>query len=190
MYLVIFGPPGAGKGTQAQYISEKFNVPHISTGDIFRENIKRQTPLGLEAKRYSDSGNLVPDSVTNAMIQDRLHQDDCQKGFLLDGFPRTIDQANELDGILREMDVALHAVINLLVPDGEIITRLSKRGRADDAPETIKRRLQIYHETTSPVKEFYRERGQLIDVNGVGDIGEIANIILEKINGVPSNAQM
>lgn len=188
MYLLIFGPPGAGKGTQAQRISERLSIPHISTGDIFRENIRNNTPLGLEARRYTDSGNLVPDSVTNAMVKSRLHDEDCSGGFLLDGYPRTIEQAQELEQILGELGYELNAVVNLEVTDGELIQRLSKRGRKDDSPETIRRRLQVYHETTSPVKDFYYGQGKLVNVHGIGDIQEITETIIQRINGVTSDA--
>jgi adenylate kinase len=185
MRLIIFGPPGAGKGTQAAFIWQEFSIPHISTGDIFRENIRRSTSLGIEAKKYIDAGDLVPDSVTNAMIHDRLEMDDCIKGFLLDGYPRTPDQADALDVMLAEMHSALDAVVNLIVPDEEIITRLAKRGRSDDSVNTIRHRLHIYHKTTQPLAEYYRERDLLIDVVGVGQIEGIRSAI---VNGVRSKA--
>ena len=137
MRCILFGPPGAGKGTQAEFISKHFSIPHISTGDIFRENIRNQTPLGIEAKRFSEAGNLVPDSVTIAMVRDRLSKQDCVNGFLLDGFPRTTAQADEFDAILRDLHTSLDAVINLVVPDEELVERLSKRGRADDSVDTV-----------------------------------------------------
>lgn len=183
MRLILFGPPGAGKGTQARYIARRFSIPHISTGDIFRDNIQRMTPLGAEVKRHSDSGNLVPDSLTNAMIRDRLAFPDCQSGFLLDGYPRTIDQADELGKILIEMDSALDAVVNLIVPDSEILERLSKRGRTDDDPDTIAHRLRVYRESTSPLIEYYRGRGLIRDVEGVGSIEDITQRILSVLNG-------
>ncbi|MAT39387.1 MAG: adenylate kinase [Ectothiorhodospiraceae bacterium] len=184
MYLVIFGPPGAGKGTQAQYISEHFEIPHISTGEIFRENIKNDTPLGVEAKRYTASGNLVPDSLTNAMVRDRIQKADCSRGALLDGYPRTIDQAREFDKMLAEKGSQLSAVINLKVPDGEIVQRLSKRGRSDDNPEAIKRRLQIYHNQTEVIVGYFRDRGLLHDIYGVGNIQEISKQILDTLDKV------
>ena len=178
MRLVLFGPPGAGKGTQAQYIAAHYAIPHISTGDIFRENIKNQTPLGIEAKRYSEAGELVPDTITNAMVGDRLAKEDAVHGFLLDGYPRTPSQADELMVLLSSQDVNLDAVVNLIVPDQELIDRLLKRGRGDDSIETIRRRLDIYHETTKPLIEYYREKNILRDVIGVGSIDDITRLIL------------
>jgi adenylate kinase len=177
MRLLIFGPPGAGKGTQAQYISTYFNIPHISTGDLFRENIRNNTTLGIEAKRYSDGGELVPDSVTNAMVKERLAKDDTAGGFLLDGYPRTPDQAEALETFLPN-ETSLDAVINMRVPMEELIERLGKRGRVDDSAETIRRRLVIYHETTEPLAEYYRERGLLLDIQGVGEIDDITKQII------------
>jgi adenylate kinase len=182
MRLIIFGPPGAGKGTQAQFISREFNIPHISTGDIFRENISNETSLGLEAKRYIDQGELVPDSVTNEMIKDRLLQPDCKKGFLLDGYPRTPDQADALDALLADMSARIDAVINLIVPDEEIVTRLLKRGRKDDSEDTIRKRLGIHHRTTEPLARYYSERGLLINIQGVGGIYNITSKILEGVH--------
>lgn len=183
MRLILFGPPGAGKGTQAAFIAQHFTIPHISTGDIFRENIRNQTPLGLEAKRYSEAGNLVPDTVTNAMVRDRISKEDCTTGFLLDGFPRTTAQADEFDAMLADMHVSLDVVVNLIVPDEELVERLSKRGRADDTVETVVHRLNVYHENTKPLIGYYRQRGILRDIEGVGRIEEITALILHAING-------
>ncbi|MDT8323135.1 MAG: adenylate kinase [Bacteroidota bacterium] len=177
MRLLIFGPPGAGKGTQAQFISNHYNIPHISTGDLFRENIRNDTPLGIAAKRYSDAGELVPDTVTNAMVKERLAKEDTADGFLLDGYPRTPDQAEALETFLPN-GTSLDAVINMIVPMEELIERLGKRGRIDDSSETIRRRLVIYHETTEPLAEYYRDRGLLLDIQGVGDIDEITKQII------------
>lgn len=176
MRLLIFGPPGAGKGTQAQFISTHYNIPHISTGDLFRENIRKDTPLGIAAKRYSDAGELVPDSVTNAMVKERLAQDDTAGGFLLDGYPRTPDQARALETFLPHG--AIDAVINMIVPMEELIERLGKRGRIDDSAETIRRRLVIYQETTKPLAEYYRGKGLLLDIQGVGAIEDITQQII------------
>ena len=183
MRLILFGPPGAGKGTQAAFIAEHFQIPHISTGDLFRENIQKQTPLGLEAKRYSEAGNLVPDSVTNAMVRERIGRDDCRAGFLLDGFPRTTAQADELDAMLADMHVSLDVVINLVVPDEELIERLSRRGRADDSVTTVAHRLHVYHGNTKPLIGHYRRRNILRDIEGVGLIDEITARILQALNG-------
>jgi adenylate kinase len=181
MRCILFGPPGAGKGTQAEFISKHFSIPHISTGDIFRENIKNQTPLGIEAKRFSEAGNLVPDSVTIAMVRDRLSKQDSANGFLLDGFPRTTAQADEFDAILRDLHTSLDAVINLVVPDEELVERLSKRGRADDSVDTVLHRLNVYHDNTKPLIGYYRGRGILHDVEGVGHIEDITASILQAL---------
>ncbi|HOJ04059.1 MAG TPA: adenylate kinase [Bacteroidota bacterium] len=181
MRLIIFGPPGAGKGTQAQFISQRFGIPHISTGDIFRENIRNETPLGVEAKRYSEAGELVPDSLTNAMVRARLTQDDTANGFLLDGYPRTASQIGALENLLQEMGISLNAVLNMRVPDEEIISRLTLRKRIDDSDGTVRRRLQIYHRTTEPIADYFRERGLLVDIVGVGSIDDITNRIFSAI---------
>ncbi len=183
MRIVIFGPPGAGKGTQAQHIAGHYKVPHISTGDIFRQNIREATPLGLEAKRYSDAGDLVPDALTNAMVKQRISAEDCRNGFLLDGYPRTVAQADELAGMLEETNSSLTVVINLIVPDAELIERLGKRGRADDTIETIGNRLKVYHESTKPLIGYYRTAGLLSDVEGVGSIEAISHNIISVIDG-------
>lgn len=182
MRLVIFGPPGAGKGTQAQFVAQHYAITHVSTGDIFRENIRNQTPLGIEAKRFADAGNLVPDDLTNAMVRTRLSEADCRDGFLIDGYPRTTYQADTFEALLAEWNVKLDAVINMIVPDEEIIERLSKRGRSDDSAETIIHRLDVYHGTTQPLIEYYRNRNLLRDVEGVGPIDIISRRIFESLN--------
>jgi adenylate kinase len=181
MQLLMFGPPGAGKGTQAEFIARHYAIPHISTGDIFRENIRTGTALGKEAQRYTEAGELVPDSVTNAMIRDRLSHEDCLGGFLLDGYPRTLEQAKELDNILAGLNETIDAVVNLAVPDDEVAERLLKRGRSDDTQETVRRRLEIYHETTRPLEMYYAEKGKLLNVDGIGSIEEITRHIVEAI---------
>lgn len=182
MRLILFGPPGAGKGTQADALVERYGVVHISTGDIFRANVGQETELGLEAKRYMDAGDLVPDEVVIAMVDDRLGQDDAAKGFLLDGFPRTLGQVEALDDILARDDQALDAVIRLIVDDDELISRLLHRaeeqGRADDTPEVIGNRLDKYREETEPAVARYRERGILHDVDGEGTVDEVRTRVL------------
>lgn len=181
MKLLIFGPPGAGKGTQAQFIAKHYAIPHISTGDIFRENIRNGTPLGKDAQRYTEAGELVPDSVTNAMVRDRLAHADCREGFLLDGYPRTLDQATELDAMLGELNERIDAVINLVADDDAVAARLLNRGRSDDTLDTVQRRLQIYHETTRPLELYYTGKGLLLNVDGIGDIEEITVRIVDAI---------
>ena len=182
MRLLLMGPPGAGKGTQAQFVAESLGVPHISTGDIFRANVAQGTPLGIEAKRYMDAGEYVPDTVTNAMVRDRLEQDDCRPGFLLDGYPRTIDQVGELDAMLRADGKALEVVIELTVDVDEVVDRLVKRaadqGRADDTEEVIRRRLEVYAEQTAPLLALYESRGLLRRVDGMGQVDEVTARVL------------
>jgi adenylate kinase len=178
MRLILMGPPGAGKGTQAKVIAAKLGVPAISTGDIFRANVSQQTPLGLEAKGYMDAGEYVPDSVTNAMVRDRINQDDARGGFLLDGYPRTVAQVEELDAMLADHKVAIDAVVVLTVDQDEVVQRLLKRaeieGRADDTEDVIRRRQQIYAEQTAPLIEVYAGRDVLIEVDGMGSVDEVS----------------
>jgi adenylate kinase len=177
--LVLVGPPGAGKGTQAITLSERLGIPHISTGDLFRAHVGEQTPLGQEAKRYMDSGELVPDSVTNEMVRERLTEPDAKTGFLLDGFPRNTKQAEVLGQILAESELSLDAVIQLQVPEDVVVGRLLARGRADDGEEVIRRRQQIYMSETAPLLEYYADI--LITVDGVGEVDEVAARVLEAL---------
>jgi adenylate kinase len=186
MKLLLIGPPGAGKGTQASKLSEVFGIPAISTGDIFRANVKNETPLGLEAKSYMDRGAYVPDDLTNKLVRDRLQNPDCANGFLLDGYPRTADQVNELDDILRETDSSLDAVIQLTADTDEVVKRLAKRaidqGRSDDTEDVIRNRMAIYEDQTAPLISMYAARGSLIMVDGLGEIEEVTSRIVEALN--------
>ncbi|MBM3703695.1 MAG: adenylate kinase [Actinobacteria bacterium] len=173
MRLVLVGPPGAGKGTQAEFISAHFAIPHISTGDIFRANLSAGTPLGLEAKGYMDKGDLVPDSLTTAMVKDRLQQGDVATGFLLDGYPRTTGQAAALDEILREINTPLDVVLEMQADEDEIVTRLLARGRSDDSEEVIRHRLKVYAEQTAPIISYYHNAGILRSINGLGAVAEV-----------------
>jgi adenylate kinase len=167
MQLIFLGPPGAGKGTQAQLLAEYLQVPHISTGDILRAAVAAQTPLGIKAQSYMERGELVPDQLLLDLVEERLAQPDTQKGWILDGFPRTVPQAIFLgEHLAQKSQSSPVRVLNLDVPDEVIVTRLLARGRADDAEETIRRRLEVYREQTSPLIEHYREREQLLPVNG------------------------
>jgi adenylate kinase len=175
--LIIFGAPGAGKGTQAVRIAESLGIPAISTGDIFRHNIKNETALGLQVKEILASGAYVPDEVTNAIVRDRLGQPDAVGGFLLDGYPRTQAQVAELDDMLSAQGTSLDAVLELTVDTDEVVQRLLKRaeidGRADDTEEVIRHRLKIYDEETAPLAARYRARGLLHQVDGMGEMDEV-----------------
>jgi adenylate kinase len=177
--LVLVGPPGAGKGTQALALSERLAVPHISTGDLFRAHVGEQTPLGKEAKRYLDSGDLVPDSVTNEMVRERLGGSDAQGGFLLDGFPRNTKQAEVLAQMLAESGTSLDAVIQLEVPEDVVVERLLSRGRSDDTEEVIRRRQQVYRSETAPLLEYYADI--LVTVDGVGGVDEVSVRVLDAL---------
>ena len=183
--LLLIGPPGAGKGTQAALLAEHFGIPAISTGDIFRENVRNETPLGVEAKGYMDRGEYVPDSLTNALVKDRLNQPDAQKGFLLDGYPRTIDQVDRLDEFLDEMNQKLDVVVQLTADTEELIRRLSKRaqeqGRTDDTPEVIRRRQEVYEEQTAPLIDVYLSRSVVAKINGLGEVSEVTGRIIEAL---------
>jgi adenylate kinase len=207
MNVILLGAPGAGKGTQAVRLAEKYNIPHISTGDIFRSNIKQQTPIGIVAKSYIDKGQLVPDEVTIQIVKERLEKDDCKNGYLLDGFPRTVFQAEALDKFSK-----VEAVVNVDVPLNKLLKRItgrrvcakcgatyhtqfnpSKDGsncdkcgealtiRKDDEPETVKARLHVYHEQTEPLKDFYQAKGNLVMVEGVGAVEEITAKVLSAL---------
>lgn len=180
MRLVLVGPPGAGKGTQAAVLSEQLAVPHISTGDLFRANIDNETSLGREAKSYLDAGELVPDKVTNEMVRQRLSESDAQAGFMLDGFPRTTPQADVLAGILAENDMELTAVLEFDVPREELVRRLLERGRSDDTEELIRRRLAVYDSETAPLLEYYRDK--LVQIDAVGPESEITSRVLKALD--------
>ncbi|WP_134731523.1 adenylate kinase [Amycolatopsis nivea] len=177
--LVLVGPPGAGKGTQAVALSEQLRIPHISTGDLFRAHVGQETPLGQEAKRYLDSGELVPDSVTNEMVRERLAEPDAKAGFLLDGFPRNTKQAEVLGEMLSEADTKLDAVIQLDVAEDVVVGRLMSRGRSDDTEDVIRRRQQVYVSETAPLLEYYSDI--LVTVDGVGEVQEISDRVLKAL---------
>lgn len=178
--VILVGPPGAGKGTQAVALSERLGVPHISTGDLFREHVNEQSPLGREAKRYLDSGELVPDSVTNEMVRERLDAPDAKAGFLLDGFPRNTAQADVLADILAGNNTAVDAVIQLDVSEDELVDRLLARGRSDDTEDVIRRRQQVYESETAPLLEYYADRR--VTVSGIGSVDEVAARVMDALH--------
>ena len=179
MRLVLVGPPGAGKGTQAEVLREKLGIPHISTGELFRANVRDMTPLGVAAKEYLDAGNLVPDTITNAMVDQRLSQPDAEHGFLLDGFPRNTAQAEVLAEMLAEHGVELDGVLEFDVPEDVVLERLLARGRSDDSAEVIRRRQEVYRSETAPLLEYYRDK--LITVDAVGSVSEITERALKAL---------
>ncbi len=181
MRIVFLGPPGSGKGTQAKLLAERLKVPAISTGDMLRAAVREGTPLGLQAKAVMEAGELVSDDLMIGLIRERISQPDARPGFLLDGFPRTVEQALALDGLLKGNEKRLSAVVNLSVPEAVLIDRLAGRSgqenRSDDRRETVLERLRVYRHKTEPLIEFYRRRGLLMDVDGVGEVSEIADRI-------------
>jgi adenylate kinase len=186
--MLIMGPPGSGKGTQAARIADKLGIVAISTGDIFRYNVKEMTDLGKEAKKFIDNGDFVPDDVTNRMVADRLTHSDAEGGFLLDGYPRTAGQVQALDTMLGEAGQQLDVVVELTVPDDELVTRLLHRaeteGRADDTAEVIQHRLDLYHEETAAVIESYKDRGIVTRVDGTGLIDDVTERLLQAVYSV------
>lgn len=210
MKIIMLGAPGAGKGTQAKMLADKYEIPHISTGDIFRANIKNETELGKKAKEYMDKGLLVPDELTCNLVVDRIQKEDCKKGYILDGFPRTIPQAEALDKALTELNDKVDYAINVEVPDENIVGRMSGRRacvgcgatyhvvynptkeegicdrcgkelilRDDDKPETVQKRLNVYHEQTQPLIDFYKNKGVLKEVDGTVDMNDVFNAIVK-----------
>ena len=186
MKIIMLGAPGAGKGTQAKQIAAKYSIPHISTGDIFRANIKNGTELGKKAKTYMDQGALVPDELTCDLVMDRIQQDDCKNGFVLDGFPRTIAQAEALKKMLAERGQDVSVMVDLDVPEEELMVRLIKRGkdsgRADDNEETIKKRLHVYHSQTAPLIDWYKNEKKYQHINGLGTMDGIFADICEAVD--------
>ena len=212
MNIILLGPPGSGKGTQAKEIIEKHRIPQISTGDLLREAVKNQTELGKKAKEYMDAGKLVPDEVVVGMVKERLQKDDCKNGFILDGFPRTVPQAESLDQTLADVGKKIDKVVSIEVPDSEVVERLSGRRtcencgtmyhvkfnppkqdgvcdkcggklyqRDDDNESTIKNRLQVYHDQTAPLKDYYSKKGLVKEIEGVGDISKIKEAVLKAL---------
>lgn len=175
--MIFLGPPGAGKGTQAQVLAQAQGIPHISTGDILRDAVARQTELGQKAQSYMDKGELVPDHLILELVRDRLSQDDIKDGWILDGFPRTVVQATFLDQLLSEIHQSCNLVINFDVPDEILVSRLLNRGRKDDSEEVVRHRLQVYREQTSPLINFYSDRSQLVSVDGNRPVDEVSEYL-------------
>ena len=186
MRLLIMGPPGAGKGTQAMRIAEHYGIPAISTGDIFRAMKNADTPLARQVRAIMESGAYVSDEITNEIVEDRLARPDCQAGFLLDGYPRTLQQVRTLDDYLAETGRPLDAVISLLADTDEVVVRLLRRavidGRSDDNEETIRVRLQVYVEQTEPLLDLYRSRGLLVEVDGLGEVDEVSERVFAALD--------
>ena len=183
--MLLVGPPGAGKGTQAVLLGETFGIPAISTGDIFRANVRDETPLGVEAKSYMDRGAYVPNELTNALVADRLTHDDCAPGFLLDGYPRTLDQVDALDAMLAAHGQKLDIVVELVADPEIVIERIRLRaidqGRADDTDEVVRARLDVYAAETAPLIDIYKRREILVSVDGIGDVAEVTHRIVSAL---------
>ncbi len=184
MNIIIFGPPGAGKGTQAKKIINHFQVPHLSTGSIFRENIKNETPLGKKVKAFMDEGRLVPDDTVVDLVTDELNKEKYNNGVVLDGFPRTVAQAEALDSYFDKKGSQVDAFVTLSVPEEELVNRILSRGegRSDDTPEKIKTRLKVYHDETAPVHSYYEKKGVIKVIDGLGSIEEIFERILKALS--------
>ncbi|MGN8225490.1 adenylate kinase [Gracilimonas sp. BCB1] len=184
MNIILFGPPGAGKGTQAKLLQDEFSIPHLSTGDIFRAAIKNKTPLGVKVKSILDSGELVPDQTVVDLVADELGKDKYQDGYILDGFPRTVVQAEAFDSFLEKNNDKLDAFILLSVPEEELIKRILSRGegRSDDTEEKVKTRLQVYREETQPVMKHYAKQDKVQEIDGIGTIDEIFGRIKDALN--------
>jgi adenylate kinase len=191
MRLILMGPPGAGKGTQAKVVADHFGIPAISTGDIFRSNVSDGTPLGKKAQEYMDQGEYVPDEVTNLMVRARIDEPDAEPGFLLDGYPRTLSQVEELDGMIRHTGHELDAAVVLTVDPDEIVARLLRRagqeGRADDTEEVVRRRQEVYTEQTEPLIGVYRRRGIVHEIDGMGSVDEVTKRIFDALDVVPQS---
>ena len=179
--LIFLGPPGAGKGTQAQILSDNYQIPHVSTGDILRAAVAGKTPLGKQAKDYMDRGELVPDALILNLIKDRLSHEDTANGWILDGFPRNVNQAAFLEELLVELSQNADCVLNLSVPDESLVSRLLERKRQDDNEETIRRRLQVYHQDTVPVIDFYQQKETLRTIDGDRTMEEVTQLLGEAI---------
>ena len=194
MRIVLMGPPGAGKGTQAKVVADRIGVPAVSTGDIFRDNVSRQTPLGVEAQKYMDAGDYVPDDLTNAMVRDRIAEPDAVPGFLLDGYPRTLAQVHELDAMLEEFGRVLDVVVVLTAHREELVARLLRRAkierRSDDTEDVVRRRQEVYAEQTAPLLDVYSERGLLVEVDGMGPVEDVTARVtaaLDETNGATTS---
>jgi adenylate kinase len=179
--LIFLGPPGAGKGTQAQVLADSHHIPHISTGDILRAAVSEQTALGIKAKGYMDRGELVPDQLMIDLIRERLGQPDAQPGWILDGYPRTVVQADSLEGLLTELDQSCDRVVNLDAPDGVLIERMLSRGREDDHEDVIRRRLEVYRERTVPLIDYYQTREELTAIDGNQSMEDVAMYLSQVI---------